>query len=113
MTISVEGKIGIGFGAALLLLAVGAVVSYRTTISLLDAMIWANRTHEILIKVESLLSHVKDIETGMRGYVITGRDLFLEPYETALAEVEQDFTALRLLTADDPDHRRNLDTLAS
>ena len=113
MTISVEGKIGIGFGAALLLLAVVAVVSYRTTISLLDAMIWVNRTHEILIKVESLLSHVKDIEAGMRGYVITGRDLFLEPYETALTEVEQDFTALRLLTADDPDQQRNLETLAS
>jgi|GEM_PF-2552958 len=112
MTVSVEGKIGIGFGAALLLLTVVAVVSYRTTISLLDTMTWVNHTHETLIKVKSLLSHVKDLETGMRGYVITGKDLFLEPYEAARAEVEQDFAALRALTADNPQQQRNLDTLA-
>jgi len=36
-----------------------------------------------------LLSDVKDAETGQRGYIITGKDSFLEPYKAALAKIDE------------------------
>ena len=37
-------------------------------------------TNEVIIKANQLLIYAIDMETGMRGYLITGNDDFLEPY---------------------------------
>jgi signal transduction histidine kinase len=40
------------------------------------------------------------METGERGYIITGREIFLQPYNAAFPDVYTQVTALRGLTAD-------------
>ncbi|MFT2720484.1 diguanylate cyclase [Deinococcus sp. A31D244] len=45
--------------------------------------------------LSSLLVHVLDMETGVRGYVIAGNPVFLEPYRTARAALPGDLLALR------------------
>ena len=39
-------------------------------------------THDnaVVIATERLLSSLKDVETGQRGFVITGKEQYLEPY---------------------------------
>ena len=39
-----------------------------------------NHTNEIIIDANNLLIYVLDMETGMRGFLLTGDDSFLEPY---------------------------------
>ncbi len=39
----------------------------------------------ILADNQSLLSAIKDAETGQRGFLITGRDAYLDPYHRSLA----------------------------
>ena len=46
-----------------------------------------------------LLQHVLDAETGSRGYLLTGDPRYLEPYNTAVAEISQNLDALRLTYA--------------
>ncbi len=70
-----------------LLMAVGlaaALLCYRTMdgIRALDA-----REHARVIAAERLLSALKDVETGGRGFVITGNEEFLEPYKAGVADV--------------------------
>jgi signal transduction histidine kinase len=45
---------------------------------------------------------VLDLETGQRGYVITGQDRFLDPYRTAVAAIPSTVTDLSRLVAGDP-----------
>lgn len=49
----------------------------------------------VRIHLLQFLSLLKDIESGQRGFVITGRDSFLAPYHTALAELPQAFAAMQ------------------
>lgn len=42
----------------------------------------------------SLLSDLKDAETGQRGFVITGDESYLEPYYAALKKIENDISHL-------------------
>ena len=41
---------------------------------------WVNHTLEVLAAADGLLSAAVDMETGMRGYLLTGEEEFLVPY---------------------------------
>ena len=67
------------------------------------ALTWAlgSYTHATLLKVTQhreaaarLLSDVKDLETGERGFVITAQPDYLVPYTTAEAALDGDIAAL-------------------
>ena len=45
------------------------------------------RDRSLIVTSERLLSTLKDVETGERGFIITGRDVYLEPYKAGLASV--------------------------
>lgn len=48
-----------------------------------------------------LLAHLQDAETGQRGFLLTGRDPYLRPFETGAARVRTDLDSLDQLTASD------------
>ena len=52
------------------------------------------RSYETRAELQRLLSLHQDIETGQRGFVITGDERFLEPYKAAIAHVGPTLTAL-------------------
>jgi signal transduction histidine kinase/DNA-binding NarL/FixJ family response regulator len=54
-----------------------------------------------------LLSLVKDAESGQRGYLLTGSDIYLEPYNAALREIDQATGQLDGLTTDFPGADKN------
>jgi diguanylate cyclase (GGDEF)-like protein len=54
-------------------------------------------------QVEAIVKHVVDLETGVRGFVITKDVFFLAPYTVARARLTPEFAALRTLLASDPD----------
>jgi methyl-accepting chemotaxis protein len=104
-------KIGTGFGLALAILVAIGAVSYRSTEKLTDTAGWVAHTHQVLETLESVLSLVKDAETGQRGYLITGEERYLEPFRTALGATDQKVKALRELTKDNANQQRRLDLL--
>jgi PAS domain S-box-containing protein len=66
------------------------------------------QTREQILRVFSLL---QDAETGQRGFVITGQDNFLEPYNTALPRLNSQFAVLDRLFAAEPAQRQRLSAL--
>ncbi len=54
----------------------------------------------LIITGERLLSSLKDVETGQRGFIITGKDEYLEPYRSGLAAVGPDLATLEVLDSD-------------
>lgn len=84
-------KIGI---AAVLLLAVGVVcLVLGSGINSYSRRAIASR-NDVLIGTEQLFSSMKDLETGERGFVITGDPAYLEPYHQARARIDGDLASM-------------------
>ena len=61
------------------LLLIG-ILSYANTRKLVQTAGWVTHTHQVLEANAQILSLLKDAETGQRGYLITGEQRYLEPY---------------------------------
>ncbi|MFI1994075.1 methyl-accepting chemotaxis protein [Actinoplanes sp. NPDC020271] len=59
-------------------------------------------TYQVLEALNTVLSTLKDSETGQRGYLITGKDGYLQPYTDAKNSVTGTIDAVATLTADNP-----------
>ncbi len=81
---------GVGLAASLL-------VAAWTTVR--DAALEraTRRDNALVVAAERLLSSLKDVETGERGLVITGKDQYLEPYNWGTAAAGPDLDAVRSL----------------
>lgn len=62
---------------------------------------------EIITATQAMLSSLQDIETGSRGFVLTGEQDYLEPYELGLMQLEEHRRSLQTLMAgrEDPGPR--------
>ena len=81
-------KIAAGFALPLAILVVVGAVAYASTVRLVETAEAVAHEQETLREIERLLSVLKDAETGQRGYVITGKDSYLAPYNDALKEIK-------------------------
>jgi methyl-accepting chemotaxis protein len=104
-------RLAAGFGLAGLMLVVIAVVSYRNIHGLIETDGWVTHTHLVRTGLADLLSELKDAETGQRGYLITGTEPYLEPYQSALVQIRRSFDEVRRLTADNPAQQRRFSAL--
>lgn len=67
-------------------------VSFRQSTAAAANIEQAQRTRSTLNK---LMQNLLDAETGQRGYLLTGDVTYLEPYTSALEEIDQNLDALR------------------
>jgi len=111
--IKIGTRILLGFGLALLISAVVSVISYRSTTELLDIADWVAHTHKVLESVADVRSTLKDAETAQRGYVITGEDRYLEPYQVAVRVADRQIQDLKELTADNRNQQRRIASVQS
>ena len=65
----------------------------------------------VIQQLGDLLSSLKDAETGQRGFIITGKPDYLEPYQASLAKIAIGLADLRRLTADNPQQQQRLDAI--
>jgi signal transduction histidine kinase len=110
-------KIQTGFwlaGAILLLIGLAAYQSLREFDETVD---WVAHSQEVLGRLQAVLSDVQDTEIGLRGYVMTGKERFLEPYKSGLDMLgrdRQDLSTTILGNPQDPGRQsRNLETLTT
>ena len=87
------------------------MLSWRIAQQAAEDSDWVAHTHEVITTLEVTLRHLVDVESGGRGFALTGSEPFLAPYEAGKYGVSQDLQALRLLVVDNPDQERRLDVL--
>ena len=100
-----------GFGTALALLICVGVLSYWSVVQNANERQWVNHTHLVIEKLDALSANLIDAETGERGYLLTGKESYLEPYDGAAGRVHENTKDLRELTADNAIQQRALDRL--
>src|SRR6478672_2585147 len=104
-------KIAGGLGIATVILGMVGIVAYRSINNLIENSKSVSHTYEVLETLESVLSELKDVETGQRGYLLTGDESYLEPYNTAIPGIQQNIQQLRQLTTDNPRQQQRLNSL--
>ncbi|MHC5851833.1 response regulator [Nostoc sp.] len=104
-------KIGVSFVLSLATLTTIGLISYQSTNNLIETSRRENHTYQVLSQLEDLNLQMTNAETGQRGYIVTGEQRYLEPYNTAIQVVNQKVRELQRLTADNPNQQSRLDIL--
>ncbi len=94
----------VGFG---LLLAAGVITIWLTAIQR-DAALASRRSREFESQLYALSALLADAETGQRGYLLTGRLDYLEPFETARRQADQLFDNLAGMQPDGFDEEHSV-----
>jgi signal transduction histidine kinase len=93
--------------SGLFLVLVLAVSNLRATTT------QANRSKDVTQATLLLERNVIDLETSLRGYVLSGNKRFLEPWTKARASLAGSIEAIKRLTGDNAAQKRRVSALAS
>ncbi|MBO6894523.1 MAG: CHASE3 domain-containing protein [Roseibium sp.] len=63
---------------------------------------WVQHTHTVLAKASGVVSAAKNMETGMRGYLLAGKEEFLDPYNQGEAVTYASIEKLQRTVDDNP-----------
>ncbi len=95
-------KLFLGNGLIIGLMVVIAVVVYSNVNALLETFTWVNHTHEVLADASEVEASAVNMETGMRGYLLAGRDEFLDPYNNGAQSFDKQVDSLSQTVDDNP-----------
>ncbi|RLU14520.1 two-component system sensor histidine kinase/response regulator, partial [Pseudomonas prosekii] len=94
--------------------AISAVFFVALITYLLSVIQWVEHTDRVINNANEAVKLTVDLETGMRGFLLSGDEHFLDPYETAKPRIAVALNTLLELTGDNPvqtDRLRRLQAL--
>ena len=113
MALSLTGSIqrrALAVVPAILVLGVGALAFQQARHVIADVG-EVERSHAIIERSDELLTRAVDAETGQRAYLLTGQELFLDPYRGARSDISVVIDSLRQLRKNQPSQLARLDTI--
>lgn len=111
MVQNTSGQQALAFGLLVVLLSLNAGLSYYATTDLISKESRVQGTLNFLVALKDTFSALQDAETGQRGFLITGEEKYLKPYETALADMNAYTTILMTLQSELPEQQANIQKL--
>lgn len=93
-------KLYSSYGLILSLMTAVTLVVLFSVKSLVSNFGWVNHTHNVLEEASSIEAAAVDMETGMRGYLLAGKNEFLAPYENG-EKIFRDLSASLAQTVSD------------
>jgi signal transduction histidine kinase len=87
---------------SILLTPVSAFITYYNVQEKKETYDLVILTYKVIQSSTTLLSHLKDMERGQRGYIVTGDSSFLQPYHEAEEDIEPHLISLAKLVSDNP-----------
>ncbi|MFR9710375.1 methyl-accepting chemotaxis protein [Paenibacillus sp. MB22_1] len=105
----IQNKIGLGF-LVVVIFFVFALISVIQQLSSFERETRLITDHDMQVHslAQSIEKDLVDMETGQRGFVITGENKYLEPYTNGKVNWQRHYDALYQLVADNPDQQENL-----
>ena len=109
--IGLRAKIMIGIGIPIVLMMFLGYIVISSLATLRETEKWVSHTQEVLDDVHQIVTLTVDMETGMRGYLLAGKDAFLEPYNRGRTESARLTIALKEKVSDNPAQVQRLEAL--
>ncbi len=95
-------KMTLGSSVTLALFTVVGIVSFISTHSLLESGRMVSHTHMVIEEAMHILGAAVDMETGMRGYLLAGKEGFLDPYRNGYKGFTERIGELKKMVGDNP-----------
>nr|WP_294895986.1 response regulator [uncultured Pedobacter sp.] len=105
--ISFKTSILIGIVVSLALVFLVGYSSYKSLKNISEDQKAVIHTQNVISKFEGISRLAIDAETGQRGFLLTQKPEFLQPYTTATAQLNQNLNELEELIADNPVQVKN------
>ncbi|MGN7612189.1 CHASE3 domain-containing protein [Magnetococcales bacterium HHB-1] len=99
---TLKNKILLGISLPIVALFVLAAESFMNMRSLVHTTSWLDHTHVVLSQSSAIIGSAVDMETGMRGYLLAGKEAFLDPYREGEKATYQQIEALQKKVSDNP-----------
>jgi len=96
--------------AAVLLLSL-SVFSYLRINNLMKTSAWVNHTANVKLDLETYFSSIKDMESSMRGFLLSKDSTYVKVFNSACKEADVKLIRLKRTTADNYSQRENLRVL--
>lgn len=106
MNWSIGKKIFIGYAVSILLLLAISGSAFVTVQTLVKTISERTAARERLAAYDDLFSLIQDGEIGERGFLITGADSYLEPYQNALKQIPVLFQKIKTMTQADAERHQ-------
>jgi signal transduction histidine kinase/DNA-binding response OmpR family regulator/CHASE3 domain sensor protein len=100
-----------GFGVAIVAVGLIAWFSFQAMETRATTAARVTQSTRAIEQLNALLSHLKDAETGQRGYLIVGQEPYLRPYTEARVNLAATFQQLNQLFAEVPQQRERVQRL--
>lgn len=100
-------------GFSLLVVFVSISLAVYTITNTKKSIDYLDQSHEINLRIERLMSLLKDAESGHRGYIVTHQFIFYEATKRAQYDIGEAFNYLYNDIKEDTSQRSNLDRLRS
>ena len=95
-------KLLAGYAMILSLMTIIAIMVFVSVKSLTVNFGWVDHTYRVLAKASNLEAAAVDMETGMRGYLLAGKEEFLDPYKQGKITFYQLIDELSKTVSDNP-----------
>lgn len=84
------------------LMVIIGIVIYISITNLITISGWVEHTHNVIANGETLVNSMVDMETGMRGYLVGGKEDFLGPYHSGKSNFDLTMNKAKELVSDNP-----------
>ncbi|WP_269684851.1 CHASE3 domain-containing protein [Flavobacterium lacustre] len=102
MNNTLEKKTNIFYFLSIIALASILVFFYYNNEKIKSTNVFVDHSNEVRMMNDDVLIDILNIETGTRGYVITGNELFLEPYIKSANKIHENLDRLEKLSRNNP-----------
>ncbi|MCH2238091.1 MAG: histidine kinase [Sphingomonadales bacterium RIFCSPHIGHO2_01_FULL_65_20] len=100
-----------GLMAGIVFFVLSAAIAYFNIANMRASDNAIRKTHTVLNALDDMLSATLDAETGQRGYLLTGREAYLEPYVEGAALARTKLGVLQTTMRGDPVQEDNVEQL--
>ncbi len=111
-SLKTKTKILTGIAVPLLLLVGLGIASITSLSDIIRTNGWVNHTHKVLAQSSGVVASAVNMETGMRGYLLSGKEDFLAPYEEGSTEIYTKIKTLQETVSDNPKQVARLEEAA-
>src|ERR1700754_1462306 len=94
-----DAVVALGLAGLLFFFTISAYVAYRNLQTLQEDNQKILHCHDVIAAMDTLLSDLQDAETGQRGFLLTGNEKYLEPYDAALVSIPHELNDITGLTS--------------
>lgn len=100
--LSIKNILWIAILVPIIVIVFICVITFNQFLSSQRSAEWVEHTHEVLLKSQYIEKLQIDMETGQRGFIITGKENFLQPFNTGKKLIFDEINILKTQVNDNP-----------